>query len=58
VKNIFSTVLLENILAYYANVKKKSSIKDEMKRVEGKACLYHIIIGAKLAPSRIDGISL
>jgi len=58
VKNIFSTMLLENILAYYANVKKKSSIKDEMKRVEGKACLYHIIIGAKLAPSRIDGISL
>jgi hypothetical protein len=51
-------MLLENILAYYANVKKKSSIKDEMKRVEGKACLYHIIIGAKLAPSRIDGISL
>jgi len=51
-------VLLENNLASYANVIKKSSIKDEMKRVEGKKCLYHLIIGTKLAPSRIDGISL
>jgi dihydroxyacid dehydratase/phosphogluconate dehydratase len=58
VKNIFSIVLLENNLASYANVIKKSSIKDEMKRVEGKKCLYHLIIGTKLAPSRIDGISL